>query len=174
MVSAVLKRSARAGGNDDRARRQFEVLRSRATLHSRAIIDAIGYVRSRGFVGLVTVFSNGMKAARLIEILESDARTEAVLNYSIYQGRDADPLPPRAKEKLEAWSAAHLGRIFKGYKVLFHAGAGTGRKYDRDRESEYHGMGKGCVRCFPVLTTKGRFHACSFAAEIDSPLGIPC
>ena len=30
-------------------------------------------------------------------------------------------------------------------------------------------MGKGCVRCFPVLTTKGRFHACPFAAEIDSP-----
>ena len=25
------------------------------------------------------------------------------------------------------------------------------------------------MRCFPVLTTKGRFHACPFAAEIDSP-----
>jgi hypothetical protein len=25
------------------------------------------------------------------------------------------------------------------------------------------------VRCFPVLTTKGQFHACPFAAEIDSP-----
>jgi hypothetical protein len=139
------------------------------TLHSGAVIDAIRYVRARGFVGLVTVFSNGVKAERLIEILETDARTEAVLNYSIYHGRDADPLPAHAKEELESWSAAHPGRIFKGYKVLFHAGAGTGREFDRDREAEYHGMGKDCLRCFPVLTTKGRFHACPFAAEIDSP-----
>ena len=139
------------------------------TLHAGAIIDAIRYVRSRGFTGLATVFSNGIKAGRLIEILESDPRTEAVLNYSIFHGRDADPLPAHAKEKLERWSAANPGRIFKGYKVLFHAGAGTARTYDRDREATYHGMGSGCVRCFPVLTTKGRFHACPFAAEIDSP-----
>jgi hypothetical protein len=139
------------------------------TLHARAIIDAIGYVRSRGFSGLVTVFSNGIKAGRLIEILESDPRSEAVLNYSIYHGRDAEPLPVHAKEQLEAWSTAHPGRIFKGYKVLFHARAGACRPYERDREAEYHGKGTGCVRCFPVLTTKGRFHACPFAAEIDSP-----
>jgi hypothetical protein len=25
------------------------------------------------------------------------------------------------------------------------------------------------VRCFPVLTSQGRFHACPFAAEIDAP-----
>jgi len=139
------------------------------TLHARAIIDAIGYVRSRGFTGLVTVFSNGIKADRLIEILESDPRCEAVLNYSIYNGRDAEPLPSHAKERLDNWSGAHPGRIFKGYKVLFHAGAGARRSYDREREAEYHGKGTGCVRCFPVLTTKGRFHACPFAAEIDSP-----
>ncbi|MGH7782110.1 MAG: DUF547 domain-containing protein [Candidatus Binataceae bacterium] len=139
------------------------------TLHADAIIEAIGYLRARGFTGLVTIFSNGVKAGRLIGILESDPRSEAVLNYSIYHGRDAYPLPAHAKEQLEAWSAAHPGRIFKGYKVLFHAGAGTARAYDRDREAEYHGKGSGCVRCFPVLTTKGRFHACPFAAEIDSP-----
>jgi hypothetical protein len=59
--------------------------------------------------------------------------------------------------------------LFQGYKVLFHAGSGLALEYDRDREAGYHGMGTGCVRCFPVLTTKGRFHACPFAAEIDSP-----
>ncbi|MHB8381598.1 MAG: DUF547 domain-containing protein [Candidatus Binataceae bacterium] len=139
------------------------------TLHARAIIDAIGYIRARGFAGLVTIFSNGVKAARLIEILESDARSEAVLNYSIYHGRDAEALPALAKEQLERWSTAHPGRIFKGYKVLFHAGAGARLPYDREREAQYHGQGTGCVRCFPVLTTKGRFHACPFAAEIDSP-----
>jgi len=139
------------------------------TLHAAAVIDAISYLRGRGFRGLFTIFSNGVKADRLIDILESDARSEAVLNYSIYHGRDAEPLPPHAKARLERWAAAHPNRIFQGYKVLFHAGAGAGQTYDRDREADFHGLGTGCVRCFPVLTSRGRFHACPFAAEIDAP-----
>ena len=139
------------------------------TLHADDVIDSISYVRRRGFAGLVTIYSNGVKAEALIRILERDPRSEAVLNYSIYHGRDAVPLPAHAKELLEQWAAAHPGRLFKGYKVLFHAGAGVELAYDRDREAGFHGMGSGCVRCFPVLTTKGRFHACPFAAEIDSP-----
>ncbi len=140
------------------------------TLHSGEIIEAIRYARERGFVGLVTVFSNGVQAEKLIRILESDQKSEAVLNYSIYHGRDADPLPAGSKRRLEEWATANPNRLFKGYKVLFHAGGGAGREWDKDREAEYHGMGSGCVRCFPVLTTKGRFHACPFAAEIDSPV----
>jgi hypothetical protein len=139
------------------------------TLHARDITAAMRYVRERGFRGLITVFSNGVKADRLIALLESDPRSEAVLNYSIYHGRDAEPLPAHAKARLEAWAAAHPGRLFQGYKVLFHAGAGAKRAFDRDREADFHGLGRGCVRCFPVLTTAGRFHACPFAAEIDSP-----
>src|SRR5262245_52394834 len=139
------------------------------TLHAQAIKDAMSYVRARGFRGLITIFSNGVKAERLIDLLESDPKSEAVLNYSIYHGRDAEPLPPHAKARLEAWAREHPGRIFQGYKVLFHAGAGTDLAYDRDREADFHGLGTGCVRCFPVLTTKGRFHACPFAAEIDAP-----
>ena len=139
------------------------------TLHAEDVKEAIHYVRARGFRGLVTVFSNGVKAERLLDILESDPRSEAVLNYSIYHGRDAEPLPAHAKTRLEAWAAAHPGRLFQGYKVLFHAGGGAERAFDRDREAAFHGLGTGCVRCFPVLTTKGRFHACPFAAEIDAP-----
>jgi hypothetical protein len=139
------------------------------TLHAREIAAAMAYVRARGFRGLVTIFSNGVKAERLIELLESDPRSEAVLNYSIYHGRDAEPLPPHARARLEAWAAANPGRIFQGYKVLFHAGAGADAAFDRDREADFHGLGRGCVRCFPVLTTAGRFHACPFAAEIDAP-----
>jgi MoaA/NifB/PqqE/SkfB family radical SAM enzyme len=139
------------------------------TLHADDIKAAMRYVRERGFAGLVTIFSNGVKADRLIDILESDPRSEAVLNYSIYHGRDAEPLPPHAKERLEAWAMANPGRLFQGYKVLFHAGSGTERAFDRDREADFHGLGTGCVRCFPVLTTKGRFHACPFAAEVDAP-----
>jgi hypothetical protein len=139
------------------------------TLHAQAVVDAIAYLRQHGFRGLFTIFSNGVKAQRLIDILDSDARSEAVLNYSIYHGRDAESLPSAAKTLLETWSAAHPNRIFQGYKVLFHAGAGADQTYDRDREAEFHGLGNACVRCFPVLTSQGRFHACPFAAEIDSP-----
>ena len=139
------------------------------TLHATAILNAMAYLRARGFRGLFTIFSNGVKAERLIEILDSDARSEAVLNYSIYHGRDAEPLPAHAQQRLEAWARANPNRMFQGYKVLFHAGAGTQSTYDRHREADYHGLGTGCVRCFPVLTSKGRFHACPFAAEIDAP-----
>ena len=139
------------------------------TLHAADVKAAIRYVRERGFRGLITVFSNGVKAERLIDILESDPRSEAVLNYSIYHGRDADPLPAHGKARLEGWAAANPGRVFQGYKVLFHAGSGTEQTFDRDREADFHGLGTGCVRCFPVLTTKGRFHACPFAAEVDAP-----
>lgn len=139
------------------------------TLHAPVIIDAMRYLRRRGFRGLFTIFSNGVKADKLISILDSDPRSEAVLNYSIYHGRDAEPLPAHAQAALETWAGAHPNRIFQGYKVLFHAGAGAEHVYDRDREADYHGLGTGCVRCFPVLTSKGRFHACPFAAEIDAP-----
>ena len=139
------------------------------TLHAGDVIDAIGYVRRKGFRGLISIYSNGVKAGALIRILESDPRSEAVLNYSIYHGRGAEALGEQAKAELENWAAAHPGRLFQGYKVLFHAGAGAAMAYDRDREAGYHGMGTGCVRCFPVLTTAGRFRACPFAAEIDSP-----
>ena len=139
------------------------------TLHPHDIETAMRYVRARGFRGLITIFSNGVKAERLIHLLESDPRSEAVLNYSIYHGRDAEPLPDHARTRLEEWARANPGRLFQGYKVLFHAGAGTGQTYDRDREADFHGLGRGCVRCFPVLTTTGRFHACPFAAEIDAP-----
>ena len=139
------------------------------TLHTPEIVRAIRYVRERDFRGLVTVFSNGIQAEKLISILESDPKSEAVLNYSIYHGRDADPMPRHARDQLEEWARENPNRIFQGYKVLFHAGAGAEQDFARDRESEYHGMGSRCVRCFPVLTTRGRFHACPFAAEVDSP-----
>lgn len=139
------------------------------TLHADAIIDAMRWLRAHGFRGLFTIFSNGVKADRLIAILDSDARSEAVLNYSIYHGRDAEPLPPAARERLAVWATAHPNRLFQGYKILFHAGAGADAAFDRDREADFHGLGQGCVRCFPVLTSRGRFHACPFAAELDAP-----
>lgn len=139
------------------------------TLHATAIIDAMAWLRAHGFVGLFTIFSNGVKADRLLAILDSDPRSEAVLNYSILHGRDAEPLPSHARAALEDWARAHPNRVFQGYKILFHAGAGADGAFDRDREADFHGLGQGCVRCFPVLTSQGKFHACPFAAEVDAP-----
>ncbi len=139
------------------------------TLHAEAIIAAMAWLRARGFRGLFTIFSNGVKAEKLLAILDSDTRSEAVLNYSILHGRDAEALPEQARTRIEAWATAHPNRVFQGYKILFHAGAGADGAFDRDREADFHGLGQGCVRCFPVLTSKGRFHACPFAAEVDAP-----
>jgi hypothetical protein len=138
------------------------------TLHAERLIEAMRYLRGRGFRGLFTIFSNGVKAAALLRILEADPRTEAVLNYSIYVGRDAEPLPAAARSALEEWAAAHPNRLFSGYKVLYRVGAGADQRFDADREASYHALA-GCVMCFPVLRSTGEFHACPFAIENGGP-----
>ncbi|HET6368778.1 MAG TPA: DUF547 domain-containing protein [Pseudomonadales bacterium] len=138
------------------------------TLHAEGLIEAMRYLRAGGFRGLFSIFSNGVKAGTLIRMLESDPRTEAVLNYSIYLGRDAPPLPDGSKATLEEWARAHPMRMFSGYKVLYRVGAGVDQVFDRDRESDYHAL-SGCVLCFPVLKSTGEFHACPFAVESHAP-----
>jgi hypothetical protein len=138
------------------------------TLHADGLIEAMRYLRARGFKGLFTIFSNGVKAATLLRMLDSDPRTEAVLNYSIYLGRDAEPLPERAKAALEAWAGEHPMRMFSGYKVLYRVGAAVDQTFGADREADYHAQA-GCVMCFPVLRSTGEFHACPFAVESAAP-----
>jgi len=138
------------------------------TLHSTGLRDAMRFLRARGFRGLFTIYSNGVKAQTLLDLLESDPQSEAVLNYSIYLGRDAEPLPAHAKTLLETWGREHPQRLFTGYKVLYHAGAATGMTFDRDREPAYHAH-QGCVLCFPVLKSTGEFHACPLAIENPAP-----
>ncbi|HKZ08784.1 MAG TPA: DUF547 domain-containing protein [Methylomirabilota bacterium] len=138
------------------------------TLHAEGLVEAMRYLRGRGFRGLFTIFSNGVRAAALLRVLEADPRTEAVLNYSIYVGRDAEPLPAAARSALEAWAAAHPNRLFTGYKVLYRVGAAADQRFDADREADYHALA-GCVMCFPVLRATGEFHACPFAIENAGP-----
>jgi Protein of unknown function, DUF547/Radical SAM superfamily len=139
------------------------------TLHADEIIAAMGHLRERGFRGLFTIYSNGVRAGQLIRMLESDAKSEAVLNYSIYTGTDAEPLPLHARDRLEEWSRANPMRIFSGYKVLYRAGAAAGVDLDRERGGEFHGHDGGCLLCFPVLRSTGEFHACPFAVENPAP-----
>jgi hypothetical protein len=139
------------------------------TLHTDSLLEAMAYLREHGFTGLFTIYSNGVRARQLIRLLESDPRSEAVLNYSIYTGRDAEPLPDHAREALEEWSRSHPMRMFSGYKVLYHAGAGADADFAGDRESDFHGHDRACLLCFPVLRSTGEIHACPFAVENASP-----
>ena len=139
------------------------------TLHAAAIIDAMRYLRQRGFRGLFTVFSNGVKAQKLIDILESDRAQRGGVELLRSITAATPSRCRRTPRRLERWAAAHPNRIFQGYKVLFHAGAGADAAYDRDREADstaWEEAACAASRCSPV---KGRFHACPFAAEIDCP-----
>lgn len=139
------------------------------TLHAESVLRTMRRLREGGFTGLFTIYSNGVRAGRLVEILEADPRSEAVLNYSIYAGRDAEPLPEHARARLEAWSEAHPLRLFSGYKPIYRAGAAAAAKLDADREGAFHGHDGGCLLCFPVLRSTGDFHACPFAVENPAP-----
>lgn len=138
------------------------------TLHADGLIAAMRHLRSRGFRGLFTIYSNGVRARSLLRVLDSDPKSEAVLNYSIYLGRDAEPLPERSRELLEDWSRAHPLRLFSGYKVLYRVGAAVDKTLDRDREAAYHAQ-SACLLCFPVLRSTGEYHACPFAIENEAP-----
>ena len=128
------------------------------------------YVRERGFRGLITIFSNGVQAERLIALLDADPRSEAVLNYSIYHGRDAEPLP-RAREG----AARGLGRrqsragSSRATRCSSTPAAGPTRRSTATARPTSTASAPAACAASPCSPREGRFHACPFAAEIDSP-----
>ncbi|NJO48513.1 MAG: radical SAM protein, partial [Leptolyngbyaceae cyanobacterium RM2_2_4] len=58
------------------------------TLNPENVMWAIAYLRQRGYQGAIVIYSNGIQAERLLQILESDplGKTTASLNYSIATG----------------------------------------------------------------------------------------
>jgi hypothetical protein len=138
------------------------------TLNHENVIWAIHYLRQRDYQGNIVVYSNGIQAERLLQILESDplSKTTASLNYSIATGDGAPAMPKAALEKLQAYEAAHPGSIAIGHPDIVDSGRGvdpfTGEA-ERPQDSAR------CPHCYPVLTTNGQFHACPFAIENSSP-----
>jgi hypothetical protein len=108
-------------------------------------------------------------ADRLIRALESDDKSECVLNYSILHGLDAEPLPRRSKELIEQWAADHPMRVFTNYPVLLPAASGADWPIPEQRKVEYYGYEYYCPKCFPVVTSDGRYEACPFAVELRRP-----
>jgi hypothetical protein len=138
------------------------------TLDFENVIWAIGYLRERGFRGSFVIYSNGIQATLLIQIMESDPlkRTTASLNYSITTGDGAPPMPRKSLRLLEEYEAKHPGTIAMGHPTILDIGRGFESfqgDSTRPRQSSQ------CPRCYPVLTTQGQFHACPFAVEIDAP-----
>lgn len=138
------------------------------TLNFENVIWAIRYLRENGFQGAVVIYSNGIQAERLLQILESDplGKTTASLNYSIATGDGAPQMPKRSLQLLEAYETEHEDAIAIGHPAVLDAGRGiepfTGEGNRPQASSK-------CPRCYPVLTTEGKFHACPFAVENKAP-----
>jgi len=101
-------------------------------------------------------------------MIESDPlnRTTASLNYSIATGDGAPAMPRRSLQMLEEYESRHPGTIAIGHPNILTVGGGAGSfTGDPSRTQDSHK----CPRCYPVLTTRGRFHACPFAVEMDAP-----
>jgi hypothetical protein len=138
------------------------------TLHHDHVISAIAYLRSHGFDGAIVIYSNGILAQQLLNILEADPshNTTASLNYSITTGDGATPIPTHALQILEDYEKNYPNSITIGHPDIVDAGRGidpfTGSP-SRPKTTHI------CPRCYPVLKSDGSFHACPFAVENSAP-----
>ncbi len=131
------------------------------TLFADDVLTAIRRMRAGGFRGHIAVFTNGVQARTVTELLESDARTVAVLNYSIATGRYAPVCPEPSRRVLLDYAARTPDRIFLGHSSI--------RMYaPLDTEDATTGE---CARCAPALVTGSDpfVHACPFATENLAP-----
>jgi hypothetical protein len=164
------------------------------TLRHRHMIGVVRALRAEGYVGRLTIFSNGVQAGRLIAMLEADPPTsshrgtDAYLNQAIWYGRGAPGLPPGRRARLLDWAADNPGRLFLSHADVLPVGAASRdpdaavpeqpvrrtTKLDDGASTQAEwtepGFGGRCARCHPTLRSDGRIHACAFAANVDSPL----
>jgi hypothetical protein len=129
------------------------------TLYPEEIKAIIAFCNSHGFVGEYRIYSNGIAARALLELLRFEPRMHAVLNYSILHGRGAKPIPARS---LACLLDADTGRIFSSHSEI----EDTGVPHQTPVRSEDMPGHPQCWNCFPVLRSDGMLHACPFAVEI--------
>lgn len=144
-------------------RAQLKVYGGEPTLLAPNLRWAFAGLRQRGFAGRLVLFSNGVQSARLLELLEADPDSCCVLNYSILTGTQAEPVPPPALRQLQEYAARRPGRIFAGHPDL--VAVGRAQQWGQEQLGQRADFDQSCPRCFPVATTRGRYHACPFAAE---------
>lgn len=124
------------------------------TLNHENVIWAIAYLRDHDFFGSIVIYSNGIQADRLLQILESDPlhKTTASLNYSIATGDGAQPMPRKSLELLEAYEEAHPGMIAIGHPAIVDSGRGVDPFIGEASRPQTNTK---CPHCYPVLTTSG-------------------
>jgi len=147
------------------------------TLHHRHLIEVLETLRGMGYRGRWTVFSNGVQAGRLVEMLEADppcekhAGSDAYLNYRIWHGLGVEPIPEGRRRTLEHWGRENPGRLWLSHEDVLPVGGGEGAAPtplpDTGDLPDFAGA---CARCWPTVRSDGRLHACAFAAEVESPL----
>ncbi len=138
------------------------------TLDHKNVIWAIAYLRDRAFTGAIVVYSNGIRADQLIQILESDPlhNTTASLNYSIATGDGAPKMPDLSLQRLEDYEAKNPGAIAIGHPDIVDSGRGVDPFTGEETRPKVNSQ---CPHCYPVLKSDGQFHACPFAIENDAP-----
>lgn len=148
------------------------------TLHVDRVIELVRGLRRGGYLGRLTIFSNGIQADRLIRILEADPPSadhpgsDAYLNHYIWHGLGVDPVPPAQRAKIERWARTNPGRIWLSHEDLVpvggaaEGGASPGRGLLPAATPDFGGR---CARCWPTVKGDGRIHACAFAAEVEAP-----
>jgi MoaA/NifB/PqqE/SkfB family radical SAM enzyme len=146
---------------------QLKVYGGEPTLLSANLRWAFAELRQRGFAGRFTLFSNGVQSPRLLELLKADDHICCVLNYSILTGTQAESIPAAALRQLTEYAGRNPGRIFAGHPDLVEVG--RAQEWGREQLQARADFDHACPRCFPVVTTQGRYHACPFAVEHNSP-----
>lgn len=129
------------------------------SIHPNQIIQAMEHFREGGFQGSFHLYTNGILARKVLQILDAEPRIIAVLNYSILHGRGAKPLPLKALNILLSYAS---GRIFSGHRELNDAGVTPELSLDTETPDK----GSSCPHCYPVLRSDGMVHGCPFAVEI--------
>lgn len=132
------------------------------TLHPENVVQAVAFLEQGGFVGRFRLYSNGIRAEVLTEVLDAVPEMDAVLNYSILHGRGVPSIP---RHSLELLLGYERGRIFSGHPDLVDVGAAG----ELPAESVTESFGGACAHCHPVLRSDGIFHGCPFAVENRSP-----
>lgn len=138
------------------------------TLNYENVMWAIAYLRERGFDGSIVIYSNGIQAQRLLDILGCDPlnKTTASLNYSIATGDGAPQMPQKSLQLLEQHEREHPGAIAIGHPDIVDSGRGIDPFTGEETRPKNNPK---CPHCYPVLKSDGSFHACPFAVENDAP-----
>ncbi|MGI8936480.1 MAG: hypothetical protein ACR2FS_20655, partial [Phormidesmis sp.] len=138
------------------------------TLNHKNVIWSIAYLRDHDFTAAIVIYSNGIRAEQLLEILDADPlhQTTASLNYSIATGDGAPQMPLKSLRLLEDYEQVNEGAIAIGHPDIVDSGRGVDPFTGEETRPKVNSQ---CPHCYPVLKSDGQFHACPFAIENDAP-----